>query len=251
MVGLRSSWEIHSKSARLGLMCEDKDANDGEQGIDFSVLPYEDWIEVVFNRPVSKHPWAGIEFAFEPRVPAVLIEHLTRMCLEFASLRPRFSWEEIDQGVWSALTYPVESVMLLFRESIPLDVRLSCIKAMYKVFSGTVCKIKEDISNVTCFFMWWDLIAFEFCGQRNRGTKEAFLPKNKGDQELQDTIFETLVRILKLDDTKCRKSALHGLSHLHHPKGADVVQSFIDSHGGEYTEEEIKWMQGCRDGMVL
>jgi hypothetical protein len=68
---------------------------------------------------------------------------------------------------------------------------------------------------------------------------------------IQDAIFKTLARILTLPDNRAQKSALHGLGHLHHPKGATVVQAWLEDHRGELDEAGREWVEQCRDGNVM
>lgn len=47
---------------------------------------------------------------------------------------------------------------------------------------------------------------------------------------LVETLFETLVELLKEPSWNCQLCAIHGLGHLHHPDVPGVIQRFIDSH---------------------
>ena len=43
-------------------------------------------------------------------------------------------------------------------------------------------------------------------------------------------MYQTLLKILALDNPACQWSALHGLGHLYHPLGRETVQSYLDTH---------------------
>jgi hypothetical protein len=222
--------------------------------IDFSTLTYEELIEFIFNRPVFKaheDKWEKVETTFPPSNRPVLVEHLTRLCLEFSSLRSRFTWEQIDQGVWAMLMNPVEAVDWLMDDKVPNDLRLRCIESMYEVFAGTVAHIDSDTPMENCFFMWWDIVASRFCSSLGYRTNEVLIPNTEDARQVHDTLFNTLVRILNLDDTRSHGSALHGLGHLHHPDGAQVVQRFIETHRADAPPEAIEWAIQCRDGTVM
>jgi len=45
---------------------------------------------------------------------------------------------------------------------------------------------------------------------------------------MQDVMFETLSLILAIPSEICQGAALHGLSHLHHPKTASLISGFLD-----------------------
>ena len=57
-----------------------------------------------------------------------------------------------------------------------------------------------------------------------------------------------MLKILVLDHPACHWSALHGLGHLNHPLVRETVQSYLDSHRDELTAEDVRWLDGCRDG---
>lgn len=221
--------------------------------IDFSLMSYEDWLEFIFNRPVIEDPWEGIGVSlsgFADR-PMVIVNHLTKLCMEFHLLRNRFSWKQIDQGVWSTLMFPVEAVDHLIGDEVPLEEFITCVESMYFVFADTFAKMENGETEGTCHFMWWDVFGMAFCIRYGHRTNEVFVPKDERVRRMQDTIFGTLVRILDLPDTRCQDSALHGLGHLHHPKGAEVVQKYIDQHGHEMDTAGLEWVIRCRDGTVM
>jgi hypothetical protein len=74
---------------------------------------------------------------------------------------------------------------------------------------------------------------------------------NPDERRLLDCMFETLSRILLLDDPRTQRFALHGLGHLHHPQVKTLVQRFIDENRHEFTPEGITWLEKCRDGSVM
>jgi len=47
---------------------------------------------------------------------------------------------------------------------------------------------------------------------------------------MQDVLFGTLSRVLLIDSSICRGSALHGLEHLHHPETMVLIGGVIQSH---------------------
>jgi hypothetical protein len=63
-----------------------------------------------------------------------------------------------------------------------------------------------------------------------------------------DAMYQTLLKILALDHPACQWSALHGLGHLRHPQGPEMVQNYLDAHRYELAEEDVRWLQACRDG---
>jgi hypothetical protein len=63
-----------------------------------------------------------------------------------------------------------------------------------------------------------------------------------------DSMYSTLLRILGVNHFGCQMCALHGLGHLHHPMVAETITRYLDAHRGELTDQEVKWVQQCRDG---
>ncbi|MGH9763026.1 MAG: hypothetical protein ACREAC_19550, partial [Blastocatellia bacterium] len=101
--------------------------------------------------------------------------------------------------------------------------------------------------------MWWDLICGEFWAFHipTPETPPDFRSLDSEGMATLDVLFQTLTRILALDDPRTRSYALHGLGHLHHPGVPKTVQRYIDKHGGDWTPEDLKWVEQCRDGTVL
>ena len=64
-------------------------------------------------------------------------------------------------------------------------------------------------------------------------------------------ILETLEKILVYDDDRCRTCALHGLGHLHHPHVFEIVQAYLEKNKELLSDEGFKWVENCRDGIVM
>jgi hypothetical protein len=131
---------------------------------------------------------------------------------------------------------------------------LQCIRSIYFVFADFVAKsLVEEME--TCFYMWWDLLADAFWWQPRlyeAGVKQSEIAKLDGElRALIDEMFETLARILEIPDSRTQDCALHGLGHLHHPRGRERVQAFIDKDRADLTAQRLKWLEQCRDGTVM
>lgn len=121
---------------------------------------------------------------------------------------------------------------------------------MYHVYESVVQKIPADVVMENCFFMLWDLVASGFCERHNHWGRGIFRPTEPDTRESHDTILETLVRILTLKDLRCENAALHGIGHLHHQRGRNVVQRHIDETKNGLDERSLRWLEQCRDGTV-
>ena len=74
----------------------------------------------------------------------------------------------------------------------------------------------------TAVYMWWDSFCYDWhCGNRKR-------ERGGEDMAMQDVMFETLSQILAIPSEICQGAAIHGLSHLHHPKTEALIQRYLD-----------------------
>ena len=145
------------------------------------------------------------------------------------------------------------TVMSLFSTSqVPASSQISCIKAMYAVYANVVATLPDDASEITCFFMWWEMVCCGFCKKHNHWTNDVFQPDDHAAKKVHDTIFETLERIHRIDNVDCQQAALHGMGHLHHANVAPYVQRIIDdTRIGTWWECMGEWLGQCRDGTVM
>jgi hypothetical protein len=97
--------------------------------------------------------------------------------------------------------------------------------------------------------MWWDMILHTFWQEADGYTFNYAALSNDRRQTLE-AMFQTLLKILALNHRACQWSALHGLGHLHHPVGPETVQSYLEAHRRELTDEDVQWIEACRDGKI-
>jgi hypothetical protein len=90
--------------------------------------------------------------------------------------------------------------------------------------------------------MWWDCVATPF----NDDAESEFHPFNTSStgHQLQQVIFDTLCKILMLENVACHFDAIHGLNHLHHPDTAMVLRNYMDKHP-ELDSDERTWIETC------
>lgn len=179
-------------------------------------------------------------FECVPSSPEVLVNHLTRLLVNFGQIASRYTLAQVDQGVWGMWGVNLSLHELLFAPPVPLTSRLDCIRSMYHVYSDYVSKLERepDPEIETGFYMWWDLILHGFWdSSRRTGCGDA----SKLDAEsrvLLDVLFETLTRILAIPNQTSQLSALHGLGHLHHPRTKELIERFIDEHPNLTQEQK-------------
>jgi hypothetical protein len=221
--------------------------------IDLSELPYEEWLGFFFARDVDPYGdlWHQYHIARPPAQPDQAITYLTRMCRDFAMLPPQCSWEQINQGVWAVFSYPAEMADFLMQNTVPLELRLECIRAMYHVYADVIAKLDPAITMENCFYMWWDTIAEKFCRSSGYEGMGQFNPADDEHRQMQKVILETLVRILHVGEHRCEFAALHGLGHLRHAEGVKAIQEYIVKHADDLTPDDLDWLKECRDGTMM
>lgn len=212
------------------------------EGLDFSTKPYEEWVQFLFGQELvqssGRNPFEQYDLADFPTQPLVLIEHLTRLCQELPDQIKKYGWKQVDQGLWAALSYPFSiSLYLLCDDTLPLEPRIECIRAMKSVFTDVVSKIPSEEVRDTFYWMWWDIICHDL--------------QESSEIALCDAAFDILKQILDTKSEPCEICALHGLGHLHHPQVSSVVQSYIDQNRQKIDPEFMQWLERCRDGTVL
>src|ERR1051325_19546 len=244
-----------------------------ETSLDLCIPDFERWVKFLFDHPVSALPddrwyWNGPDIVVSN--PSLLLGHLTSLCLGFTGIASRFTLQQIDQGIWFLLCEPVCAGKYLADASVPLVLRLECVRSMFRIYADFVAKSKAEVME-NCFDMWWDLVCGQFWSavRWSRTDLEAFAncetleaaerltPKvryadlNKEERVVLDAMFEALAETLKLGDERCEQYALHGLGHLHHPSVRDRVQGFIETKRDKLTPGGLAWVESCRDGTVM
>ncbi|PWT80027.1 MAG: hypothetical protein C5B44_05980 [Acidobacteria bacterium] len=215
--------------------------------IDISTISYDEWLTFVFDHPVPDNAlqptdWYW-EFNYEVSNVAQLIKYVTDLCNSFSKVSEIYSLPQLDQGIWFVIGPCIDFGQYLRNKDVSIDLRQSCVRAMYWVYADFVSKRKLQETQ-TCFWMWWDLLPQAFYIKGDTGHFD------DDSKEMEGTILETLSSILQLQDITSQRCALHGLGHLKHPKAREVVGDYIDEHGGEWNEEGRQWLETCREGTV-
>jgi YgiT-type zinc finger domain-containing protein len=151
--------------------------------------------------------------------PRRICSYYLQMFRDCRFLLDRFSRDQLEQGFWAiqASQLYCSAYQIIWNNDLPFATREECVLAMFDLFKDLF--FDEGLENSVC--MWWDSFCYSWhCGNRKRS--------NGGeDMQMQDVMFKTLVKILDLDSKICQGAAIHGLSHLHHPKTHTAIQSFL------------------------
>ena len=171
------------------------------------------------------------------------------MCHNFSDLTKSYSHERLDQGLWAVFGAAISCEQYLFDPAVDLRLRVDCIESMYLPFRDVVAHGTID-KRGSFYWMWWDMILHSFWHEAD-DYKFDYPALSIDAKQILETMYQTLLKILALEHPACQWSALHGLGHLHHPLGPETVQTYLDAHRNELTDEEVKWIEGCRDGKII
>ena len=220
---------------------------------DLSALTYPKFLAFFFDRPVVGDAneynlfRSGID-SFGASDPATVVGHVQAMCRNSAELPKIYSHEQLDQGLWAVFGVGISCERYLFDPAVDRRLRIDCIESMYLPFRDVVARSTADVRD-SFFWMWWHMIPFTFWVTAEFDYAEYnYSELNDDRKQMADTMYRTLSKILALDNRGCQWCALHGLGHLHHPLVRETVQSFLNVHRNELTNEDVRWVEECRDG---
>jgi len=221
---------------------------------DLSALIYPQFLAFFFERPIvvgHKERYelfrSGIDY-FIASNPTTVVAHVQAMCRDFSALTKVYSHEQLDQGLWAVFGAAISCEQFLFDPTVDLGLRIDCIESMYLPFRDVVANStigKED----SFYFMWWDMILHTFW-QMADDYKCDYSGLSDDYKRILEAMYLTLLNILALPQQGCQWSALHGLGHLHHPLGRLAVQSYLNVHRTEVSDEDAQWVEDCGNGSI-
>jgi hypothetical protein len=220
---------------------------------DLSALSYPQFLAFFFDRPVVGHKEqfelfrSGIDY-FVASNPTTVVTHLQTMCRTFSELTKVYSHEQLDQGLWAVFGAAISCEQFLFDPTVDLGLRIDCIESMYLPFRDVVAHSTID-KRGSFYWMWWDMILHTFW-QMADDYKEDYSGLSADSKRICEAMYLTLLNVLALPQLACQWSALHGLGHLHHPLGPLAVQSYLNAHRTELSDEDVQWVEDCSNGSI-
>lgn len=172
-------------------------------------LPFDGWIKLIFDRPVSKSSWIDAE------IPnTVACAYLNRLFDDAGALLRPYSDPQVNQGFWFIVGCGASDYLFaLCDPAIPWEARRRCVRSMRWVFEQCFAqRCSPHLSHLdepgaaplnSICYMWWD-IAPNFD-----------MPDDSDTARLHAEIFGVMEHSLGLASDACRESALHGLGHWH------------------------------------
>jgi hypothetical protein len=210
---------------------------------------FSDWVEAVFDHPVTERGWY-----WDPQFDELwdnlglseqlLVGHMTSLFREPSSLR-RYSLEQVAQGIWFLIgeSSPAQPSGALIQSTVDIEARVACVRSMADFFrlfvapsSPGPADTDSDPFHIACY-MWWDI--FPMWGG-----------SNAGEPVLHEACLQVMTEGLALDSELCQISALHGLNHwhLHYPKYVETaVDSFL-AGAGRISDKVRQYAAAAREG---
>jgi hypothetical protein len=245
-----------------------------EDEFDLSALTYPQFLAFFFDRPIvgDENEYdlfrSGID-RFVASNPVAVVAHVRAMCCNFSDLTKVYSHEQLDQGLWAVFGAGISCERFLFDPAVDLRLRVDCIESMYLPFRDVVARATIDKRD-SFYWMWWDMILHSFWHEadkfdyasisggskqiletmRQRALEFDYAGLSEENKQILEAMYQTLLKTLVLEHPVCQWSALHGLGHLHHPLGPEIVQGYLDVHQGELSKEDVQWIEACRDGQI-
>jgi hypothetical protein len=211
---------------------------------------FEEWIEYVFDhQPEDRNWWSADNCPDWSVNTAETVECLRRTFEESGSVLTKFNDHQVASGIWY-IANSSAAVQGLLDETVPLDVRISAIVALRKLYvdcfetrcSSLLSHLNEtevDSLNVACY-MWWDVLPI--VGQ----------PEQEKSKEIDKACLGIMELALGLKSDACRESALHGLGHWANYY-RDRVQSIVDQFlktNPHARPELLEYARRAREGSV-
>lgn len=162
----------------------------------------------------------GVEIAFDP------VRHAENF-VELLSCPERlrgYSTSQLEEGFWAMWSPLVTGALpraVIWSATVPWTLRERVIRSMVQLFEGLFAT--EPLE--TASYMWWDMIAFPL---ENPAASDA--NRFPDAASVHAVIFDVVREILQIEAEPCQKAALHGLNHLRHPDGPNVVRKWLDAH---------------------
>jgi hypothetical protein len=222
---------------------------------DCSLLDFDEFISFAFEDGEAQKHGSHVFYLWCAH-PTRIVEHIRRMCLEFASIAARFPLDKLDQRLWRVLGPQFGLAELLWSADVQVNhqLRIDTVKSMYRVFADFVAPNSLEVGQkTTFFFMWWDNICdgpWFTSGLIERASK-IYSRLDQQRRELLDATVWTCREMLNLDDQFIAICAFHGFGHSHHPRVPDIVDNFLGEKGKEFPPETVEWMRQCKEFNIM
>jgi hypothetical protein len=225
---------------------------DQTANLDLSQLSFSQFVQFFFDHPEDEQFWyADPQYALKDlSFPGqLLVDHLTKLFFDFGAVVGKYSAVQISHGIWAMFSPSFSLFEVLWDPSVPVQRRAECIRSMGRLFTDYVCDHDAEPLQ-KCFYMWWHIVVTGFWAQAGQFESQDVSNLDPDSATLLETMFQTLTQILSSNDPRTQGYALHGLGHLQHPRVHEVVQRYLDENKDRFTDDHVRWIEQCRDGVV-
>ena len=213
--------------------------------IDLNKYSFSQWVDFVFEHPIAQvgeKEWYWHDEWEHEADNSLMLEYIIRLFRNPTLLLDTYSPGQIEQGFWFLLKPSGFLENGLKDASAQWPLRKECIISMGDLFERLFAI--NPLEDSACY-MWWDLVIDGYFETAHTSWNPLIV--NDKDAPVQQTIFETLCSILKLNSRECQKSALHGLGHLNHPLTEQTIEAYLNEDpivDGELKEYAINCITG-------
>ncbi len=158
-------------------------------------------------------------------------------------LLDKYSNDQLEQGAWAMMGPSFEGSVseLLWGGEITIEEKEALVTSMYQLYCNLFA---VDDLDTSCN-MWWDALAYDYHPMKLRSQNSS-----EEDRRIQNAMFDTLGKILKLDSEACRYAALHGLNHVQHPGTKKLINDHIISNP-DADETYRRYAMACMRGEAM
>jgi len=218
-----------------------------QKSIDICKATLQEFEDFIFDHEVhgvgSSEVWYhqfGLVINYNPAHNARCFVELFKNARNLPS---KYERAKLEQGCWAMFGSGLDGNLndLIWESDISLEAKEDLISSMFFLYRDL---FSQDPLGEACE-MWWDGLAYDI-----NPMKRVDPTSNAAHKRIQNSMFETLVKILKLNSVNCQSAALHGLNHVHHPKTTNVVKDFIASNP-DLSDRDIEYAMLCASGQAM
>ncbi|WP_127891425.1 hypothetical protein [Psychrobacter sp. FDAARGOS_221] len=219
--------------------------------LDLQNADYETFIRFITHPNIANKQQNNYDLDIYKKYPAKnwidgdfnkLLAFYQRFFKESDKLWQTYSVAELDamlQYILNGLKHGLDK--LIYDSRLSFEKRQAVIESIYDLYAKLF--IHDSIGHHR--HMLWDGLAYSY----SHGSFSYYLDKND-TVALQNVMFDTLTKILKIDCEACQNGALHGLNHLHHPDTETVIRQYLKSHP-DLDEDDIAYAEACITGDMM
>ena len=221
---------------------------------DFFGWDLKDFVRSFFGSPTYEDPgegqpdWAawheaiqGLLTPGEDYDPERLLQHAAAFCRDPQPWMEPYSGKAFSKGAFMLFNEHSCLGPALYEHPTAWESKAAFIQSIPNLYSGLAHWQDEDAH--MGLFMLWDGLCYGFKFGR-------YDLKDPEILRVQSELFGALSRMLEFPEPLPQDAALHGLNHLVHPEGPDLIASWVRRHP-ELDKDRRAYAQSCAMGQAL